>query len=55
MAIPREKPINSLADVLERTDRAHFCAGGTYEGHFSSSENPTVQKIYDLAQQEKYG
>ena len=27
MAIPREKPINTLADVMARTDRAHFCGG----------------------------
>ena len=31
MAVPYEKPIETLVDVVQRTDRAHFCAGENYE------------------------
>ena len=71
MAVPKEKPINSLEDIQGRTDRAHFCGGkkvlisisfmtseflgGTYENFFSTSTNALVKNIYNLAKQEKYG
>ena len=34
MAVPTEKPIDSLQDIIGRTDRAHFCGGKSNE--FSS-------------------
>ena len=32
-----------------------FYLEGTYEVFFSSSSNPLVQQVYELAKQEKYG
>lgn len=73
MAVPYETPIETLSDVVLKTDRAHFCGSaeqslrsihirtfhflleGTYEVFFSSSSNPLVQQVYELAKQEKYG
>ena len=31
MAVPYEKPIETLEDVVLRTDRAHFCGGEMME------------------------
>ena len=73
MAVPYETPIETLSDVVLKTDQAHFCGSmkqrlrplhirplhplveGTYEVFFSSSSNPLVQQVYELAKQEKYG
>ena len=33
MAVPYEKPIETLEDVVQRTDRAHFCGGENDESN----------------------
>ena len=33
MAVPYEKPIETLEDVVQRTDRAHFCGGENDENN----------------------
>ena len=30
-------------------------SGGTYEGFFSKSEDPLVQKVFEMAKKEEYG
>ena len=71
MAVPYEPPIETLDDVVQRTDRAHFCGStestiealtdtnlfleGTYEVFFTTSTNPVVNQVYEMAKQEKYG
>ena len=71
MAVPYEPPMDTLEDVVQRTDRAHFCGStestiealtdtnlfleGTYEVFFTTSTNPVVNQVYEMAKQEKYG
>lgn len=71
MAVPYEPPMDTLEDVVQRTDRAHFCGStewtiealtknnlfleGTFEDYFSTSSDPLVNQVYKMAKQEKYG
>ena len=42
MAVPYEKSIETLEDVVMRTDRAHLCGGENYGG------NKDCFDIFDL-------
>ena len=70
MAVPYEKPIETLENVVQRTDRAHFCGGeihffkflrkyfiitgGSYESSFSQATSPLRKKIYVLGKNIKF-